>query len=134
MFGKKPVIIPSNGKNAHILNTNVKLVSSASFPNKAEPRPPIPKAKPKNNPAIMPTLPGTNSVAYTKIAENADEMIRPMITDSTPLQNKLAYGNSRVNGAAPRMEIQIMYFLPKRSPSLPPNKAPRATDAKNRKR
>ena len=54
----------------------------------------------------------------------------PIITDKAPVQNKFAYGNSMVNGAAPRIEIQIIYFLPKRSPKSPPINVPAATEAK----
>ena len=39
------------------------LVLSASQPKKAEPRPPRPNIKPKNIPAINPTLSGIRSVA-----------------------------------------------------------------------
>lgn len=64
------------------------LVLSAKFPNKAEPSPPIPNAKPKNNPATKPTLPGMSSCAYTRIAENAEEIIIPIGTIKTPVQKK----------------------------------------------
>ncbi len=59
--GKNPVNKPIKGKNAQTLNTYCMLVLSANAPSNAEPIPPIPKAKPKNNPAISPTLPGINS-------------------------------------------------------------------------
>ena len=39
------------------------LVASASTPSAAAPRPPIPKARPKNSPEMNPTFPGTNSCA-----------------------------------------------------------------------
>src|SRR6202012_1104907 len=96
-----------------------------------EPNPPIPKAKPKNNPEIIPILPGISSCAYTSIAENADEIITPIITDNAPVQNRLAYGNKNVNGAAPNIDIQIIYFRPYLSPKLPPSTVPTATAAKN---
>ena len=63
MFGKKLVIIPINGRKEQIWKTYKMLVLSARFPNKAEPIPPIPKAKPKNNPETRPILPGINSCA-----------------------------------------------------------------------
>ena len=66
------------------------LVASARFPNNAEPIPPIPNAKPKNNPEIVPIFPGINSWAYTKIAGNAEDNINPMGTINIPVQNKLA--------------------------------------------
>src|ERR1051326_1245158 len=61
-FGSNAVSNPSNGRNEHTLITNRMLVPSASFPNPAEAMPAIPKAKPKNRPAMAPTLPGSNSV------------------------------------------------------------------------
>ncbi len=64
------------------------LVLSANAPSNAEPMPPIPKAKPKNKPAIKPTLPGINSCAYTNMAENAEAKINPIKTVSTDTQNK----------------------------------------------
>ena len=123
--------MPINGKKAQALKTNSMLVWSANLPKTAEPKPPIPKARPKNNPAISPTFPGTRSVAYTSIAEKADAMIRPMITDKIAVHNKEAKGSNNVNGATPNIEIQIMYFLPKRSPNGPPNTVPAATAPKN---
>ncbi len=88
------------------------LVWSASAPNSAEPRPPIPKAKPKNNPAIIPTFPGIKSWAYTKIAEKAEARINPINTVSTAVKNSEACGSIKVNGAAPRIENQITIFSP----------------------
>lgn len=46
---------------------------SASAPSAAAPSAPIPKAKPKTNPATMPTFCGSTSCAKTTIAENAEE-------------------------------------------------------------
>ena len=43
-----------------------------------------------------------------------------MITVSTPVQNRLAYGSSSVNGATPRIDTQITYLRPIRSPIGPP--------------
>ena len=63
MFGKNPVNKPIKGRNAQTLNTYSILVESASFPNSADPIPPMPKAKPKNKPATKPTLPGISSCA-----------------------------------------------------------------------
>ena len=103
------------------------LVLSASMPSTAEPKPPIPNAKPKNNPETIPTLPGNNSCAYTRIAENADAIIMPINMLSTQVKNKDACGRINVNGAAPRIENQITYFLPNLSPSGPPNIVPAAT-------
>lgn len=64
------------------------LVWSASIPKTAEPMPPIPKANPKNNPDTIPTFPGISSWAYTNIAENAEERMKPIKTESIPVQNK----------------------------------------------
>ena len=66
------------------------LVLSARFPNKADPIPPIPKAKPKNKPETSPIFPGINSCAYTKIAENADDNIKPIGTTRMIVQKRLA--------------------------------------------
>ena len=44
----------------------------------------------EKSPDIIPTRPGTNSCAKTKMAENAEASTRPMITLSTPVQNRLA--------------------------------------------
>jgi hypothetical protein len=46
-------------------------------PNTAEAIPAIPKAKPKNNPEIKPSLLGSNSWAYSNMAGKAEESIRP---------------------------------------------------------
>ena len=64
------------------------LVWSAKYPKTADPRPAIPKANPKNSPEIIPTFPGNNSCAKTKIAEKAEERIKPIITTNVPVQNK----------------------------------------------
>lgn len=134
MLGNKPVNKPINGRNAQMLNTYSILVESASFPNNADPMPPIPKAKPKNSPATNPTFPGINSCAYTKIAENADAKIIPIGTINTPTQNRLACGNNNANGAVPKIDAQITYFLPILSPIGPPSNVPAATENKNTNR
>ena len=103
------------------------LVLSASHPKKAEPIPPNPKFKPKNKPAIIPTLFGFNSVAYTNIAENADEITNPIITASIIVRVKFTSGRANANGAAPRIDPQITYFRPYLSPILPPMTVPIAT-------
>ena len=110
------------------------LVLSANAPKTAEPKPPIPNANPKNNPDTMPTLPGNNSCAYTSMAEKAEAMIKPINMLSTQVKNNETCGSNKVNGAAPNMENQITYFLPKRSPSGPPRMVPTATAAKNANR
>ena len=110
------------------------LVLSAKAPKTAEPNPPIPKAKPKNNPDTIPIFPGNNSCAYTSMAENAEAIIIPIKTVSRQVKNKFACGNNKVNGAAPKIENQITYFLPNLSPSGPPKIVPAATDARKIKR
>ena len=87
-FGKKPVSKPINGKNEQIQKTYSMLVLSATLPKIAEPIPAIPNAKPKNKPAIMPTFPGMSSCAYTKIAENADDRIKPIMQTRMPVQKR----------------------------------------------
>lgn len=66
------------------------LVLSASHPKNAEPIPPSPKFKPKNRPAIIPILFGFNSVAYTNIAEKAEEITSPIMTARIIVNVKLA--------------------------------------------
>lgn len=110
------------------------LVLSARLPIRAEPNPPMPKAKPKKRPATKPTLPGINSCAYTRIAENADAKIIPIGTTKTPVQNKFAWGNNSANGATPKIDAQITYLRPILSPIGPPNKVPAATANKNTNR
>ena len=110
------------------------LVRSASAPRTAAPNPAIPKAKPKNRPAIIPTLPGTSSCAYTRIAENADARIRPITTLSTPVHSRFAYGSASVNGSTPRMDAQMTYLRPILSPTGPPMMVPAATAPRNAKR
>lgn len=81
--------MPSNGSKVLIRKMYSTLVRSASHPKKADPMPPSPNDNPKNMPATMPTLPGMSSVAYTRMAENAEEMTRPMITESIIVRGKL---------------------------------------------
>ena len=126
--------MPIRGRKAHNLYTYSMLVLSANAPRTAEPNPPIPKAKPKNNPETRPILPGNNSCAYTSIAEKAEAIIVPIKMVRTEVKKRLAYGNKSVNGAAPKIENQITYFLPKRSPKGPPRIVPAATANKKMNR
>ena len=50
-----------------------------------------------------------------------------MTTVSTLVQNRFACGSSSVNGSTPRIETQITYLRPKRSPIGPPTSVPSAT-------
>ena len=110
------------------------LVLSASAPRTAEPKPPIPNANPKNNPETIPTFPGNNSCAYTRIAEKAEAIINPINILSRQVKNSETCGSNNVNGAAPNMENQITYFLPNLSPNGPPSIVPTATAAKKANR
>src|SRR3954454_19950842 len=110
------------------------LVLSANLPNTAEPNPPIPKAKPKNKPDTVPTLPGSKSCAYTKMAEKAEARISPMNTLKMVVQKRFTWGSNNVKGATPKIENQMTYFLPKRSPSGPPRNVPTAVENRKIKR
>src|SRR5206468_11600911 len=55
------------------------------MPSTAAPRPPMPKATPKNTPDIIPKRCGISSCANTMIEDVADERMRPMNTVSTAL-------------------------------------------------
>ena len=46
--------------------------------------------KPEIQPAMAPTRPGTSSCAKTMMAEKAEARMRPMMTVSTRVQNRLA--------------------------------------------
>lgn len=61
---------------------------SAIFPSTADAIPATPKAKPKNKPEINPSLLGSNSCAYNRIAGNADESIRPTQKLSTTVHTR----------------------------------------------
>ena len=110
------------------------LVLSASHPKKAEPSPPKPNISPKNIPAIIPTLSGIRSVAYTTIDENAEAIISPERKQNIMVQVRLTYGIAKANGAAPSIENQMTYLRPKRSPNMPPATVPMANAAKNANR
>ena len=63
---------------------------SARYPKPAAAIPLTPNIKPNIRPAIIPTRPGTASCAYTTIAENADDIIKPAIIARIHVQNKFA--------------------------------------------
>ena len=134
IFGKKPAMMPSNGKKALTWNINSILVLSANQPKKAEPKPPKPNISPKNIPAINPTLSGIKSVAYTTIEEKAEAIIKPDKKVKIMVHVKLTKGMARAKGAAPKMENQITYFLPNLSPNTPPATVPIAKAKRNTKR
>src|SRR5690242_8178032 len=117
MLGKNAASKPTAGRYEQTRYTKLMLVKSASQPRPAAPSPAIPKAKPKQRPEIIPTLPGTSSCAYTTITENAEARIRPITTLRISVQNKFAYGKSKVNGRTPRIEHQITLLRPMRSPT-----------------
>src|SRR5690606_6012246 len=112
VLGRNIVIITINGKNAHNSKICCLLVLSSILPKMAEPTPATPNANPKNNPAIIPTFPGIKSVAYTKIAENAEDIISPIRIAKTTVAVKPVCGNSKVKGAAPKIEIQMINLRP----------------------
>jgi len=58
----------------------------------------------------------------------------PMKTLRTPVQKRLAQGMSSVKGSAPRMETQMTYLRPMRSPMGPPMSVPAAMAPKRTKR
>ena len=58
----------------------------------------------------------------------------PITTVSTGVQKRLACGRSSVNGKTPRIEPQITYLRPNRSPRYPPTMVPAATENRKRKR
>lgn len=134
VFGRKPAMMPSNGKKALTWKMNSMLVLSASQPKKAEPRPPNPNINPKKMPAISPTLSGIKSVAYTTMDENAEAIIKPDRKVQMMVHVRLANGMMRANGAAPKIENQMTYFLPNLSPSIPPATVPMAKAARKTKR
>ena len=68
------------------------------------------------------------------MAGNAEARIIPIAIVSGPVQNRFAYGSMSVNGRMPRIENQMMYLRPKRSPSGPPAIVPNATAATNMNR
>ena len=86
-------------------------------------------------PAMSPSLSGMRSVAYTTMEENAEAMTSPDMNAMTTVSHRLSTnGNTKGKGAAPRMENHITYFLPKRSPNMPPATVPMANAARKAKR
>ena len=57
-----------------------------------------------------------------------------MTTLSTPVQKRLTYGSARVKGSTPRIEHQMTYLRPIRSPTGPPMMVPAATAPRKAKR
>ena len=125
---------PNNGRKALTWNMNSILVLSANQPKKAEPIPPKPNISPKKMPAIIPTLSGIKSVAYTTMEENAEAIIIPDMKVQMIVHVKFAKGIAMAKGAAPRMENQMTYFLPNLSPNIPPATVPMAKAARKTKR
>ena len=60
------------------------------------------------------------------MAGKAEESINPTQKLSTIVQARLACGINKLNGAAPKIEAQITYFRPTRSPTGPPINVPMA--------
>src|SRR5829696_5994224 len=109
-------------------------VTSASAPSAAAPTPARPNDSPKNSPEIVPTLPGTRSIAYTTIAEEADARVSPITTVRIAVHASPTCGKARVNGINPRIEPQITDLRPIRSPTGQPISDPTATAARNTNR
>ena len=57
-----------------------------------------------------------------------------LIALRTPVQKRLAYGRTRLNGSTPRIETQMTYLRPSLSPSGPPKNVPTAVAARNTNR
>ncbi len=131
MSGSSAATMPSRGRSVLTRNTNCMSVISASHPKKAAPMPPRPNDRPKNSPAMVPICAGLSSVAKTSMAENADEITRPTITDSAIVTAYPAYGRHKAKGAAPRIEHQMTYLRPILSPMYPPATMPMADAARN---
>ena len=55
----------------------------------------------------------------------------PIATESITVPMSPRCGSSSVNGSTPRIETQITYLRPIRSPIGPPAKVPAATAARN---
>jgi hypothetical protein len=134
MSGRKNVSSPIRGRKPQTSKTNPMLVRSARRPRAADAMPAHPKARPKKMPEIMPTLPGTSSWAYTRMAENAEARMRPISTESATVAPSPTCGRTMENGAMPRMDTQMTIFRPKRSPNGPPRIVPSATEARKTKR
>lgn len=95
-------------------------------PKTAEAIPPMPKAKPKKSPEMSPNLDGSSSCAYTKMAEKAEERIKPIIMLNTHVAASPTCGISSVKGATPRIDPHITYLRPTLSPIGPPRSVPKA--------
>ena len=108
-------------------------VASAIFPSTADDTPAIPNANPKKIPDTSPTFIGKSSCAYTRIAENADDIISPIITLSATVHSKFAYGIASANGAEPKIDHQITSLRPYLSPTGPPTSVPNAVESRNTK-
>src|ERR1017187_9013306 len=68
------------------------------------------------------------------MAENAEARMTPMNTVRTTVAARPTWGSARENGATPRIETQMTYFRPKRSPRGPPRMVPAATDTRKTNR
>ncbi len=66
--------------------------------------------------------------------ENAEAIINPDMKVQIMVSVKLTNGMAMANGAAPKIENQMTYFLPNLSPNIPPATVPIAKAARNTKR
>ncbi len=77
---------------------------------------------------------GSSDCAYTTMAEKAEAITRPITTLSRMVAPSPTCGSSRVKGSTPRIEPQITFRRPIRSPSGPPTSVPTATAPRKTKR
>ena len=110
-MGRKAVSRPMAGRKAQSWYTVVMLVASARRPRRAAPMPATPKARPKKRPEIAPTRPGTSSWAYTRIAEKAEAITRPMITVRISVQNRFAKGSASVSLSPENSSTKLSYSV-----------------------
>ena len=132
--GRNAASRPIIGRNAHIAYTDSMPTRSANSPSTAAPSPPIPNAKPKNTPEIKPNA---SRHQLLRVDDDRGERRGQNQTNhhvNTGVQKRLACGNSSVNGRTPRIEPQITYLRPKRSPIGPPRMVPAATAPRNTNR
>ena len=63
------------------------------------------------------------------MAGKAEESINPTQKLRIIVHSRLAWGISKLNGAAPKIEAQITYFRPIRSPTGPPINVPNQVES-----
>lgn len=126
--------MPKSGVYAQKLYTLMIPYMSAKSPRTAAAIPPTPKAKPKKRPEIIPSLLGRSSWAYRSMAGNAEESINPAPKLKIAVKGSDTCGKSRLKGAVPSIDTQMIIFRPNLSPSGPPTRVPAAVATVNMKR